>query len=126
MLLYDSFTITLRYGVKLPFSQFASVGTKSYISHNQNAKTKSLMCQNDLFTICLSLVHEVLDMSKSTSTYCWSHLFINSGNLVAHLIIFVSMLPLKSLSPLLTTDPPLAYIFFHVLEKFNIVNFKIS
>ena len=40
-----------------------------------DAKTKSLMCQNGLFTICLSLVHDVLGMSKSTSTYCWSHLF---------------------------------------------------
>ena len=47
------------------------------------------MCQNGLFTICLSLVHDVLDMSKSTSTYCWSHLFTNSGNLVAHLIHFI-------------------------------------
>ena len=44
------------------------------------------MCQNGLFTICLSLVHDVLDMSESTSTYCWSHLFTNSVNLVAHLI----------------------------------------
>ena len=26
-----------------------------------DAKTKSLMCQNGLFTICLSLVHAVLD-----------------------------------------------------------------
>ena len=51
-----------------------------------DAKTKSLLCQNSLFTICLSLVHDVLDMSKSTSTYCRSHLFISSGNLVAHLI----------------------------------------
>ena len=51
-----------------------------------DAKTKSLMCQKGLFTICLRLVHDVLDMSKSTSTYCWSHLFRNSGNLVAHLI----------------------------------------
>ena len=46
-----------------------------------DAKTKSLMCQNGLFTICLSLIHDVLDMSKWTSTYCWSHLFANSGNL---------------------------------------------
>ena len=37
-----------------------------------DAETKSLMCQNGLFTICLSLVHNVLDRSKSTSTYCWS------------------------------------------------------
>ena len=41
---------------------------------------------NGLFTICLSLVHDVLDRAKSTSTYCWSHLLTNSGNLVAHLI----------------------------------------
>ena len=52
-----------------------------------DAKTKSLMCQQGLFTICLSLLHDVLDRSKSTSTYCWSHLLTNSGNLVAHLII---------------------------------------
>ena len=51
-----------------------------------DAKTKSLMCKNGLFTICLSLVHGVLDRSKSTSTYCWIHLLTNSGNLVAHLI----------------------------------------
>ena len=34
------------------------------------AKTKSLMCKKGLFTICLSLVHDILDMSKSTSTLC--------------------------------------------------------
>ena len=45
------------------------------------------MCQSGLFTICLSLDHDVLDMSKSTSTYYWSHLFTNSRNLVAHLIL---------------------------------------
>ena len=53
-----------------------------------DAKTKSLMCQNSLFTICLSLVHDVLDRSKSTSTYCWIHLLTNSENIVAHLIVF--------------------------------------
>ena len=52
-----------------------------------DTKTKSLMCQNGLFTMCLSLIHDVLGMSKSNSTYCWSHLLTNSGNLVAHLII---------------------------------------
>ena len=30
-----------------------------------DAKTKSIMCQNGLLTICLSLVHDVSDMSKS-------------------------------------------------------------
>ena len=65
-------------------------GTKSDIFTQPkvyDAKTKSLMCQNGLFSICLSLVHDVLDTSKSTSTYCLSHLFTNSGNLVAHLVI---------------------------------------
>ena len=48
------------------------------------------MCQNGLFTICLSLVYNVLDVSKSTSIYCWNHLLTNSGNLVVHLIFFFS------------------------------------
>ena len=39
-----------------------------------------------LFTTCLSLVREVLEMSKSTSTYRRSHLLRNIGNLGAHLI----------------------------------------
>ena len=50
------------------------------------------MFRNSLFTICLSLVHDVFDMSKSTSTYCWSHLLTNSGNLVAHLICELNLL----------------------------------
>ena len=54
-----------------------------------DAKTKSPVCQNGLFTICLSLVHDVLDGSKSTSTYCWSYLLTNSGNLIAHRIHWV-------------------------------------
>ena len=41
------------------------------------------MCQNGSFIICKSLVHDVLDMSKSTSTYCWRHPLTNSENLVA-------------------------------------------
>ena len=64
-------------------------GTKSDIFTQPkvyDAKTKSVMCQNGFFTICLSLVHDVLDKLKSTSTYFWSHLLSNSGNLVAHLI----------------------------------------
>ena len=82
------------------------------------------MCQNGLFTICLSLVHDVLDMLKSTSTYCWSHLFTNSENLFAHLIIFVSMLPLKSLSPLLGTEPPLSFIYFSHVRKLKYSEFQ--
>ena len=42
-------------------------GTKSDISTQPkvyDAKTKSLMCQNGLFTICPSLLHGVLDMSN--------------------------------------------------------------
>ena len=70
-------------------------GTKSDIFTQPkvyDAKTKSLICQNGLFTTCLSLVYDVLDRSKSTSTYCWSHLLTNSGNLVSHLIHFLSSL----------------------------------
>ena len=43
---------------------------------------------NGLFTICLSLVHDIFDMSTSTSTYCWIYLLTNSGNLVEHSILF--------------------------------------
>ena len=68
--------------------------TKSIV---YDAKTKLLMCQNGLFTIYLSLVYEGLDMSKSTSTYCWSHLFTNSGNLVAHLILSSMVLTRNSI-----------------------------
>ena len=57
-----------------------------------DVKTKSLMCQNGLFTICKSLVPDVLDMSKSTRTYCWSHLLTNSGKLVAHIIFWKNLL----------------------------------
>lgn len=48
---------------------------------------KSLICQGGLFTTYLSLVHYALVMSQSTTTYYWNHLFKNSGNLVAHLIL---------------------------------------
>ena len=43
-------------------------GTKSDISMQPkvyDAKTKSLMCQNGLFTICLSLDHDVLDICQN-------------------------------------------------------------
>ena len=49
--------------------------------------TKTIWCQNKITNVSNGLlVHDVLDISKSTSTYCWSHLLTNSGNLVAHLI----------------------------------------
>ena len=69
-------------------------GTKSDIFTQPklyDAKTKSLMCQNGIFTICLNLIHDVLGMSKSTSTYWWSLLLTNSVNLLAHLIILQYM-----------------------------------
>ena len=75
------------------------------------------MCQNGLFTICLGLVHDVLDGSKSTNNYCWSHLLKSSGNLVAQLIIFVYAFRLKP-SPLLTAKAPLYLpLILHELEK---------
>ena len=85
-----------------------------------DAKTKSLMCQNGLFTICLSLVHVVLDRSKSTSTYCWSHLLTNSGNLVAHLIPMLTdndYTGRQNLTKLQTLGPE--YTFPKVLDALN-------
>ena len=88
-------------------------GTKSDIFTQPkvyNAKKKSLMCQNGLFTICLSLVHDVLDRSKSSSTYCWSHLLKNSGTFVhesngwwilAELLIIFSVLTLTEFREIL-------------------------
>ena len=58
------------------------IGTKSDIFTQPkvyDAKTKSLMCQNGLFTICLSLLHDVLYMSKSTSIYAWAIYWQTAG-----------------------------------------------
>ena len=41
MLLYDRFTIALRYSVKLPFSQFARV------AYNLYRKSKNMKCEDN-------------------------------------------------------------------------------
>lgn len=53
----------------------ALLANDNYLAQNKKKtkayddKTKSLMCQSALLTIYLGLVHGVLDISKSTSTY---------------------------------------------------------
>ena len=73
------------------FPQMRIIWHKITHFHRTNSiwrQKKSLMCQNGLFIICLRLIHDVLDRWKSTRTYCWIHLFTNSGNLVAHLTLW--------------------------------------
>ena len=87
------------------------------------------MCQNGVFTICLSLVHDVSDKLKSARTYCWSHLLTNSGNLVTHLIYINKGLHSALLdseqenTELKMADPiwlPLKYNSILMLHKFSI------
>lgn len=51
------------------------IGDNQTFTHNQ---------RNVLFTICLSLIHDLLDLSDSQHLHCLSNLLTNIGNFVAH------------------------------------------
>lgn len=63
------------------------------ISHFHTTKStwsqsKLLMCQGGFFSICLSLIYDVLNIPQSTRTFYWSNLLRSRWNLVAHAISY--------------------------------------